>query len=110
MMKIKVEFYLVTVLNTKDTTWYKAGVENVLAIANSVKDAKEAVKREYSDNDTNYKFVAVKHYKNYEITFPVSGGADLIASICEALDENDDVKIAYTVYGDDGGDTPIIEQ
>lgn len=109
MMKIKVCFYLVTVLNTQDTEWYKAGVENVLAIADSSKDAKEAVKREYSDGDTNYKFVAVKHYRNYEVNYPVAGGVDLTALICEALDENDGVKIAYTVYGDNGGDTAILE-
>lgn len=100
MMKIKVNFYLVTVLNNKDTQWYNAGVENVLAIADSVKAAKQAVENEYSTGDTNYKFVAVKKYHNYVIDFPVDGTLDLVAAISEKLDEDENIKVAYTVYGD----------
>lgn len=108
MMKIRVNFYLVTVLNKKDTQWYDAGIENVLAIADSAKAAKQAVANEYATEDVNYKFVAVKKYHNYVIDFPVDGTLDLIAAISEKLDEDENVKVAYTVYGDD--ETPVIAE
>lgn len=108
MMKIKVNFYLVTVLNKKDTQWYNAGIENVLAIADSVKAAKQAVANEYSEDDTNYKFVAVKKYRNYVIDYGIDSNTDLVAAIAEKLDEDENIKVAYTVYGDE--ETSVISE
>lgn len=99
-MKIKANFYIVTVANWTTTPYVDAGIENVLCVGTEkAKVAKEAVKREYDvDTIKGMDIINVKRFRNFPVT--VNDAESVADAIIRTVNEQG-IEIAYTEICDD---------
>lgn len=99
-MKIKANFYIVTVANWSTTPYVDAGIENVLCVGtDKAKVAKDAVKREYDiETIKGMDIINVQRFRNFLVT--VNDNESVVDAITRTINEQG-IEIAYTEICDE---------